>query len=102
MRIEVTGSIHHYHHIVPCASGEHDIHQMLAKIIERLTIMPTKDEFLKIVSDAAAAEREQVRAAVIKAVQDALANAPETISQATTDAVVASIQSVYEPDAPAA
>ena len=96
MRIEI-------HHVISFASADNDcIAQLLAKILERVKKMPTVDEMKQAVADAVAAEREQVREAITKAVQDALAAAPETISQATIDAVVASIKSVYEPDAPTA
>lgn len=94
MRIDI------FHHVVPCASGDGELHKMLAKILEKVNKMPTAEEFKQTVADAVAAEREQVRAAIIKAVHDALENAPETISQATQDAVLASIQGVYEPGAP--
>lgn len=94
MRLDV------YHHIVLSGCDMEVINHKLDFLIGRINIMPTSAELQAAVEQAVQKERDEHTAAVTKAVQDALANAPENISQATMDAVVAAIAGTV--DAPAA
>lgn len=80
-------------HLHACQESD----RLLNLIFERIKTMPTAQELKDAVAAAVAKEREEFLAAVKKAVEEAIAKVPSTISDEDAATILSAIDSIVPP-----